>query len=407
MKKCGIFSPFISFFIAIINVWEHNAHSPICEFESGAGGMAKRKFTVYLAGPISGCNESQRDKWRESVKEKYGKDLEFVDPTEALKDSRYDSYDIVKADLQAIEEADGLLVNMWKESIGSAIGIVRAYGAGKPVVVADPNHINNRILNYYADNIQDTPLKAANVLLKLLRANAEWKVMKSGERSDEPFERQKLMKAIRGAFREAECDDLVVPRRVLEQVIDQLDESNRGIKEQFATRDINEKVVESLKALEADPDYEQAVKGVLTKWQGYGESQSSAPEIRSPRGGSSASAGGVSSAKSHSTIWGNTVNELKDIPSEQARSVFKGILAIPGVSRITLGPFSGQEERPDCRAFIERSGKSSALDGKLFDRGKKGTMQRFQVWMDEDVDKANILKRLITAKLQETDCWTD
>lgn len=367
--------------------------------------MAKRKFTVYLAGPISGCNDSQRHLWREEVKRKYGKDLEFVDPTEALKEARYD---IVEADLQAIEEADGLLVNMWKESIGSAIGIVRAYGAGKPVVVADPNHINNRILNYYADNIQDTPLKAANVLLKLLQANADWKVMKSGERSDEPFERQKLMKAIRGAFREAECDDLVVPRLVLELVINQLDKSDRRIKKQFAARDINEKVAKSLKALEAHPRYEQAVKGVLTKWQGYGKSQSSAPEIRSPMGGPPASVGGVSSAKSHSTIWGNTVNELKDIPSEQARSVFKGILAIPGVARVTLGPFSGQEERPDCCAFIERSEKSSAaLDGKLFDRGSKGTMQRFQVWMDEDVDKANILKRLITARLQETGCWTD
>lgn len=366
--------------------------------------MAKRKFTVYLAGPISGCNDAQRHLWREEVKKEYGKDLEFVDPTEALKEARYD---IVKADLQAIEEADGLLVNMWKESIGSAIGIVRAYGAGKPVVVADPNHINNRILNYYADDIQDAPLKAANALLKLLRANADWKVMKSGERPDEPFERQKLMKAIRGAFREAECDDLVVPRLVLELVIDQLDKSDRRIKKQFATRDINEKVAKSLKALEANSDYKQAVKGVLAKWQGYEKSQSSAPEIRRPMGGSPASAGGVSSAKSHSTIWGKKVNELKDIPSEKARSLFKEILAIPGVERITLGPFSRREERPDCCAFIERSEEPSALDGKLFDRGKKGTMQMFQVRIDKNVDKANILKRFITAKLQETDCWTD
>ena len=365
--------------------------------------MAKRKFTVYLAGPISGCNDAQRHLWREEVKRKYGKDLEFVDPTEALKEARYD---IVKEDLQAIEEADGLLVNMWKESIGSAIGIVHAYRAGKPVVVADPNHIDNRILNYYADNIQDTPLKAAKVLLKLLRANADWKVMKSGARSDEPFERQKLMEAIRGAFREAECDDLVVPRLVLELVIDQLDKSDRRIKKQFATRDINEKVAKSLKALEANPDYKQAVKGVLTKWQGDGKSQSSVPEIQSPMGSLPASAGGVSSAKSHSTIWGKKVNELKDIPSEKARSLFKEILAIPGVERITLGPFGRQEERPDYRVFIEGSEQPSALDGKLFDRGKKGTMQMFQVWMDEDVDEADILKRII-AKLQETDCWTD
>ena len=45
---------------------------------------------------------------------------------------------------------------------------------GRPVVVADPNHLRNRTLEFYADAVTDTPLKAANTLLDLLRAEATW-----------------------------------------------------------------------------------------------------------------------------------------------------------------------------------------------------------------------------------------
>ena len=46
--------------------------------------MPKRKFQVYLAGPIHGCNDAQIRLWRDSVKRKYGNQCEFLDPSENL-----------------------------------------------------------------------------------------------------------------------------------------------------------------------------------------------------------------------------------------------------------------------------------------------------------------------------------
>ncbi len=152
----------------------------------------RRKFRVYLAGPISGCNDLQRRYWRDRVKEKYRSQCDFIDPLDRLKDTGAPSYEVIEADLRSIAMADGLLVNMWRESIGSAICVVHAHAAGRPVVVADPNFLGSRMLDFYADAVEETPLKAANILLNLLRAEADWSVMKFGGREDEPFERRKL-----------------------------------------------------------------------------------------------------------------------------------------------------------------------------------------------------------------------
>ena len=81
--------------------------------------MSKRqKFHVYLAGPISGCNEVQKHQWRNEVKKKYGTHFDFIDPAELeLLGPGATPYEAVEADLKAIKKADGLLVNMWRESI--------------------------------------------------------------------------------------------------------------------------------------------------------------------------------------------------------------------------------------------------------------------------------------------------
>ncbi len=84
------------------------------------------RFRVYLAGPISGCNDTQKQHWRDSVKEKFGKKMTFLDPVDNLLDSSASPCTFVEADLKSIMEADGLLVNMWQESIGTAMGVAHA-----------------------------------------------------------------------------------------------------------------------------------------------------------------------------------------------------------------------------------------------------------------------------------------
>lgn len=73
--------------------------------------MPKPKFCVYLAGPISGCNDAQMRRWRESVKEKYDKQFDFIDPVGNLLDGEANAHAVVEADIRSIESADGLLIN--------------------------------------------------------------------------------------------------------------------------------------------------------------------------------------------------------------------------------------------------------------------------------------------------------
>ena len=49
--------------------------------------MPKHKFHVYLAGPISGCNDTQIRQWRDEVKRKYETHFDFIDPAEMQKTS--------------------------------------------------------------------------------------------------------------------------------------------------------------------------------------------------------------------------------------------------------------------------------------------------------------------------------
>lgn len=128
---------------------------------------ARRKFSVYLAGPISHCNEKQKSHWRDEVKSKFGSKMTFVDPMETWRET---PYEIVEADRRCIEQADGLLANMWRESIGTAMGIAHAYQRGRPIVVADPNHLESKMLSFFADAVEETPAKGAKALFGLLQA---------------------------------------------------------------------------------------------------------------------------------------------------------------------------------------------------------------------------------------------
>ena len=117
----------------------------------------RQKFRVYLAGPMSGCNPAQLRGWRNSVKDKYGSKMTFIDPADNLLDPAASPYEFVEADLQSIMQADGLLVNMWRESIGTAIRVAHAHGCGRAIVISDPNHLANKMLAFYADAVTDTP----------------------------------------------------------------------------------------------------------------------------------------------------------------------------------------------------------------------------------------------------------
>lgn len=369
--------------------------------------MRKPKFRVYLAGPISGCNDAQMRRWRESVKEKYNKHFDFIDPVGNLLDGEANAHAVVEADIRSIENADGLLINMWRESIGAGLGAVHAHRRGRPVVVSDPNHLQNCMLAFYADVVTDNPLKGAKALLDLLRAESNWVVVRSGEPRGDAFDRRRLMTAIQDACRQAGRDDIVIPRLVLPSVIESLQRSDRRIRREISTATIDQTVTAVLDGFRAQPAYAEAAADVLQAWRSQGGSRKRPNAVREtpPSPISTATSVPISCGKSHGTIWGTTVNELHDVPLP-AREVFKSISSVSGITAIKLGPFGRKGKRNTCQAWVKESPEPFVLDGQLFDLGEKGTAQSFQVRVQAEADKPAVAAA-IERELRSIERWTD
>jgi len=364
------------------------------------------KFRVYLAGPMSGCNAVQMRRWRDTVKDKYSSKMTFLDPVENLLAPEASPYEFVEADLQSIQEADGLLVNMWRESIGAAMGVAHAYQRGRVIVVSDPNHLENKMLTFFADAVVETPSQGAKALWDLLRAERTWRVVKLRERKDEPFERKKIMDAVRAACQDAKRDDIVIPRLVLPRVIKQLDNSERRVNKSVTATHIDNAVTDALSELESDGFHADAVAGVSDAWQDR-RNRPARPGGRIPMQADRDRLREVqvpvtTGSKSHATIWGGTIKRLEDIPSADARRVLQSIASVQRITRITLGPFSRKSQRSSCQAWVGESTSRGVIEGKLYDKGQKGTMQSFQVWVQSDEVKLAVAEEIEVALRHES-----
>ena len=99
----------------------------------------KRK--IYLCGPIMDEHEGVARAWREEAKRTLGREFILLDPMRRnFKDREVDSAnEIVEFDLQDIRDADILLVNYSKSSIGTAMEVFfAAQNLGKFVVAFSP-----------------------------------------------------------------------------------------------------------------------------------------------------------------------------------------------------------------------------------------------------------------------------
>ena len=366
---------------------------------------ARPKYRIYLAGPMTGCNDDQKRRWRQDIINRFGNRLEFIDPLDEEFDESANASDLARADIRAIEEADGLLVNMWRESIGSAIGVVHARQKGRPVVVANPNHIRNRMLEFYADAVTDTPARAANTLLDILNFEKDWTVIKSGRRQDEQFDRGKVLSAIRIACRATRCDDILIPGMALPAIIEGLRTRSKAARKRLTSRTIHEQVLTSLDDLsrtviDAAPVAEEWRRNHATKRRPADHTPVSPA---SPDGAVSVE---IRAAKSHATIWGTTVRKLDDIPSQPARDILMNIQSVPGITRIVLGPFGHKGSRSRSCALVRHSPTPLVIEGILYDRGRKGTMQTFQVRIQADGHKQGIIEQ-IEARLRRADLWAE
>lgn len=96
------------------------------------------KKKIYLCGPIMDEHEGRARAWRQRAKELLAHDFVLLDPMRRnFKDREVDSAnEIVEFDLQDIRDADIILVNYNKPSIGTAMEVFYASHDLRKFVVA-------------------------------------------------------------------------------------------------------------------------------------------------------------------------------------------------------------------------------------------------------------------------------
>ena len=97
--------------------------------------------TVYLSGPIMDEHEGVARKWRDIAKSLLSDNFKLLDPLRrSFRDQEVDSAnEIVEFDLQDIRDADIILINYSKPSIGTSMEVFYAsHNLGKFVVAFSP-----------------------------------------------------------------------------------------------------------------------------------------------------------------------------------------------------------------------------------------------------------------------------
>ena len=96
------------------------------------------KKKIYLCGPIMDEHDGRARAWRERAKKILGRNFVLLDPMRRnFKDREVDSAnEIVEFDLQDVRDADIVLVNYNKNSIGTSMEVFHASHNLKKFVVA-------------------------------------------------------------------------------------------------------------------------------------------------------------------------------------------------------------------------------------------------------------------------------
>ncbi len=156
-----------------------------------------KMLSVYLAGPMTNCSERQKTVWRKRIKDAIKRDFKCLDPTDPKAEKGALA---VTAD---IEQADVVIANMWRESIGTTIGIVQAKRMGIPVILIDQHCLDSPILkSVVGDSIVHSEEAAINKLRHDIAPTltTELSVVKRDGKIV-PFDIKKLQKSLKAGTR--------------------------------------------------------------------------------------------------------------------------------------------------------------------------------------------------------------
>lgn len=234
--------------------------------------MPESRFEVYLAGPITGCNDDQKKRWRADFKREVNllrNDVDFYDP-----ELWSAAWRPLRETLQ-LRSADVVVANMWKESVGTTVGIMQAVDVGKPVVLIDPNYINSKVLGgITGESPARTVKEAAERLHAVLSDIHELTVVKTtGETV--PFEMKKLVASIQTACGAAHVPEVLFAQQISARVLQVLRAKSRP-SAPIPTTQIKDAIFEVLEDLSVNPVFEpqvhrdaMAVNAAWRKKEGY------------------------------------------------------------------------------------------------------------------------------------------
>lgn len=94
---------------------------------------------TYLCGPINGCTDTEANDWRSYAKANLTTDT--LDPMRRDYRGREDESvaEIVELDKKDVEDADFILVNAPRPSVGTSMEVLYAWQLKKPVVSVVPH----------------------------------------------------------------------------------------------------------------------------------------------------------------------------------------------------------------------------------------------------------------------------
>jgi len=127
--------------------------------------------SVYLAGAINGCSDSEAIDWRTYCTTSLGIiGISTIDPMSRDYRGREDQCvnEIVELDKLDIDNCDAMIVSYQRPSVGTSMEILYAWERGKPVIVFTDTKSISPWLRYHSshivNSIDDALELAANIL---------------------------------------------------------------------------------------------------------------------------------------------------------------------------------------------------------------------------------------------------
>jgi len=214
----------------------------------------KSKLSIYLAGPVTNCNEKQKTEWRKTIKAKLSKlGHEAVDPTDHIEWTPF-------KEMVEMDRSDLVIANLWRESVGTVVGIVQARRKGKPVILVDPNYLETILLRHLVGKefIVRGIDEALNLLPQLADQLNKVVMVKKSDGTMEPFAASKLHDSINAVCARAHVEDAILPEMVANAVHTAVMRAERH--GEIHTEQIKRLVFEALGDIAQDKLYERELQ---------------------------------------------------------------------------------------------------------------------------------------------------